>query len=200
MKKKCLIGGLFLFFLGILILVLTGHIKPFDDWIYNQLTSFRNPFWDQFFKGITRFGNTSTVIIFCCILFFYLSKKDRWIYLTTIISTVGINQILKHIIRRPRPSHIRLIEELGYSFPSGHAMISIALYGFLIYYVYKKVHNKALKIGLICLFSFIILGIGCSRIYVGVHYPSDVLGGYFLALTNLLIVFTYFNSRGDIHD
>ena len=89
---------------------------------------------------------------------------------------------------RPRPDHLRLIKQNGYSYPSGHSMISIAVYGFLIYYVYHKVKNKALKIALIILLSLLIILIGISRIYVGVHYPSDVLGGYTLSLLIIIVV------------
>ncbi len=202
MKKKRLIGIiiLILFFIGILVSVLTGTIKSLDDWLYQVLFSLRSPFWDNFFKGFTRFGNTSTIIILVVIVFCFLKKKDRFIFLTSIISTVGTNQIIKHIIRRPRPSHLRLIEETSFSFPSGHAMISIAMYGFLIYYIYREVKNKYLKVSLILLLTLIIIGIGCSRIYLGVHYPSDVIGGYFLALDILIVIITYYNNRGNFYD
>ena len=81
----------------------------------------------------------------------------------------------------------RLVTQGGFSYPSGHTMVSLCLYGVLIYFVITKVKNKALKILLATILTIMILLIGISRIYVGVHYPSDVLGG-FLCSTVIIIV------------
>ena len=189
MKKRYLIIiSLLLLFVLVTTLVLTNNISNFDDTIYNTIFSIRNNFWDAFFKCITKCGNTITIIVLVVILFFFIKNKYRLMLVCVPIATVLSNQLLKHIIRRPRPDHLRLIKQGGYSYPSGHAMISIALYGFLIYYVYHKVNNKYLKIFLISLLSILIILIGMSRIYVGVHYPSDILGGYILSLLILILV------------
>lgn len=95
--------------------------------------------------------------------------------------------MLKHIVQRPRPTEFRIIDETGYSFPSGHSMVSAAFYGFLIYLIYKNVKNKYLKWGIIILLSIIVITIGISRIYLGVHYTSDVLAGYLISISYLII-------------
>ena len=125
-----------------------------------------------------------------------------WKLLIVVISTVLTNQLLKHTIRRIRPDHIRLIEEGGFSFPSGHSMISIGLYGTLIYLVYKYIKNKLIKTIIIVLLSIIILGIGISRIYLGVHYPSDVLAGYFISTAIIVLTISIINDhfRGNKND
>ena len=188
MKKRYFISILlFVLFLGVLLLVLTNKIEFFDTFVYEKIFSLRSDFFDSFFKILTFFGNTFTVIILLLLFLFLLSKKDKILLGSTVVLTVGINQLLKHLIERPRPDHLRLIEEKGYSFPSGHAMIAIALYGTLFYLVYQKVSNKYLKIGLMIFLIFLMIGIGCSRIYLGVHYPSDILGGYLLALVILIL-------------
>ncbi len=201
-KLKYVIAVFLLIFLVITVLVCTNHITSFDDAIYNSLFSLRSNGWDTFFKIITVLGNTSTVIGIMVLLFFLLKRKDYYILLTTVISTVTMNQLWKHIIRRIRPDHLRLIKENGYSFPSGHAMISIALYGCLLYLMYKKIKNKYIQALLVLLTIFIIIGIGCSRIYVGVHYPSDIIGGYTLSLAILLTVIEGYNHyfRGNKND
>jgi len=201
-SKYIVIGILFLLFLTITILVVTNHIAFLDDSIYNSLISIRSNGWDTFFKTVTILGNIITVIIVTVLLFFLLKRTDYYVLLTSIITTVTMNQLLKHTIRRIRPDHIRLIKENGFSYPSGHAMISIALYGCLLYLIYKKIKNKYLKISLIVLLTFVIMGIGTSRIYVGVHYPSDILGGYTLALMILMLVIEYYNNhfRGNKND
>ena len=83
------------------------------------------------------------------------------IFLNLVIITV-LNQLLKRILQRPRPTEIRIIEETGYSFPSGHSMVSLAFYGYLIYLIYKYINNKHLKRSLIIIFSVLICIIGVS--------------------------------------
>lgn len=203
MKKKYIISGIFfLLFMIITILMLTNNTKVFDDTIYNYIYSFRSDFLDTLFKSITKFANTITVILLVVLLMIFLERKSMWTLLITVVSTVSLNQILKHTIRRIRPDHLRLIKEGGFSFPSGHSMISIALYGSLIYLVYKNIKNKIVKTILIVLLTILILEIGISRIYLGVHYPTDVLAGFCLAISIIILVVTIIDNhfRGNIND
>ena len=136
------------------------------------------------------------------LLFTILSKNDRIILGSSIALTVVVNQVLKFIIRRIRPDHLRLIEPSGYSFPSGHAMVSLCLYGICIYFVFYKIANKKLKILFIAFLTFLILLVGISRIYVGVHYPSDVIAGYLLTIVLLILNITILHNhfRGNLND
>ncbi len=187
-KRYFLMGILLVVFILITTLVVTNNISSFDDYIYNMIFHLRNNFLDLFFKTITLCANTIPIICIVIILLLIVKDKYRYVLGITTVTTLLSNQLIKHIIMRPRPDHLRLIKQNGYSYPSGHSMISIAVYGFLIYYVYHKVKNKALKIALIILLSLLIILIGISRIYVGVHYPSDILGGYILSLLILILV------------
>ena len=110
------------------------------------------------------------------------------VILNLAIATI-LNVLLKNILQRPRPIEYRIIDESGYSFPSGHSMISMAFYGFIIYLIYKYVKNKKVKYTSISILSILIFAIGISRIYLGVHYTSDVLAGFLIAIS-YLIVFT----------
>ena len=146
-------------------------------------------------KFITNFGGAIFVIILTTILFFVI--KDKKIGISIIVNLVIItllNQILKFIMQRPRPTEFRLIEETGYSFPSGHSMISLAFYGYLIYLIYKYINNKHLKRILIIILSTLICIIGVSRIYLGVHYKSDVLGGFLISIAYLIIYIELINK------
>lgn len=205
-KKKtanCYISGvLLILFLVISILVITNNISWFDDSIYNFIFSFRNNELDIILKTLTRLGDTLTITIIVIILLLILKRKDRVILASTTILTVGINQIIKHILKRPRPDHLRLIKQGGYSYPSGHSMIAICVYGLMIYFINKKIKNKTIKIALSSVLTLLILIIGISRIYVGVHYPSDVLGGYLLSLAILILNVTFSDKiyRGIIYE
>lgn len=181
-------------FIIITILVLTNNMKTFDDNVYNLIFSIRNNFFDTFFRTITKLGNATTILILIPIFFLLLKEKDKLLLLIVNIVSITFNEVFKHIIRRPRPAHLRLIKQGGFSYPSGHAMVSIALYGFLIYIVNKYIKNKYLKITLITLLSLIIIGIGISRIYVGVHYPSDVLSGYVLSILLSIITINLYKK------
>lgn len=203
MKKRYIISGIFfLLFILVTILMITDNTKVFDDTVYNYIFNLRNDFLDTLFRIITKFGNTLTVIIIVLGLIILLKTKNIHRLLLTVITTVLTNQILKHAIRRIRPDHLRLINEKGFSYPSGHSMISIALYGTLIYLVYKYVNNKILKTILIILLITLILGIGISRIYLGVHYPSDVLAGYFISVVIIVLAISTINNhfRGNMND
>ena len=103
--------------------------------------------------------------------------------------------LLKNIIQRPRPIEYRLIDETGYSFPSGHSMVSVAFYGLIIYFMYKSIKISKIKWLLISLLSIVIILIGTSRIYLGVHYTSDVIGGFLISISYLIIFITAFGEK-----
>ena len=146
-------------------------------------------------KFITNFGGAIFVISLTTILFFVIKDKKIGISIITNLGIVTIlNKIIKFIMQRPRPTEFRIIEETGYSFPSGHSMVSLAFYGYLIYLIYKYINNKHLKRTLIIILSVLICIIGVSRIYLGVHYTSDVLGGFLISFAYLIIYIELVNK------
>lgn len=146
-------------------------------------------------KGITWCGSAICLILISFLSFFIFKNKKTSIFVwINLISITILNQVLKFILHRPRPIDFRIIEESGYSFPSGHSMASMAFYGFLIYLIYKKINNKYLKWGLICFLSILILFIGISRIYLGVHYTSDVLAGFLISVAYLILFISVVNK------
>lgn len=193
MKKKRQIEiVLLLLFLVITFLVVIGKITWFDEAIYNIIYKNHSKDLDWFFIHFTELGSALAVIIVAIIAIVLVKGKKEMcsIVFATIFPTV-LNQVLKGIVRRPRPPmERRLITQGGYSYPSGHSMVSMCLYGMFIYLIWTKCKNKPLKIiATILLGSFILL-IGISRIYVGVHYPSDVLAGFCISFILLIEIIT----------
>ena len=172
-------------FLTIIIIItakiISGKELYIDKLAHNIIVeTFRNPILTTFMKNITKLSNTKYIIIIAIIitlLFIFKWKKNniaKLIPCNLIFITLS-NQFLKSIFKRTRPLGHRLIKATGYSFPSGHAMVSMAFYGLLIYIIYHLIDNKILRNILITINILIILLIGISRIYLGVHYLSDII-------------------------
>lgn len=192
----CLIG-----FLALAEDVFHKEIMKGDIIGYKIISTFLiSDFTTPIAKFITNFGGAIFLIILTITLFILIkNKKIGLSIILNLIVITGLNQILKNILQRPRPTEYRLIEETGFSFPSGHSMVSMAFYGYLIYLIYKYVKNKDLKWISIVLLSILICSIGISRIYLGVHYTSDVLGGFLISLS-YLIVYTLIVNRYLLED
>lgn len=170
-----------------------GTIALFDNMIFNAFN--RNEDLTMVMKAITFWGESSTLITLTVILLIFIKDKTLACSIPINLYLVSlINTILKSIVQRPRPIGIRLIEIGGYSFPSGHSATSLAFYGFLIYLIYKKCKNKYLKFILMITLCILIISIGVSRIYLGVHYASDVVGGFTFGGVFLLMYISTYNS------
>ena len=157
--------------------------------IYNSLT--------PIIKFITFLGSAVWLIALTTILFVAVkNKKTGYLIAINLVLVTVLNQTFKFILQRPRPTEYRVVNETGYSFPFGHSMISMAFYGFLIYLIYKNIKNKYLKFTLIGLLSFLIVSIGISRIYLGVHYTSDVLAGFLVSISYLILYIGLINKLG----
>jgi undecaprenyl-diphosphatase len=125
------------------------------------------------------------------IAYFLFIKKHKWhsIKIPAIaLSSLGLMFLLKGLFDRERPSIPLLFQAKGLSFPSGHALMSVTFYGLLIYMIFKGVKNPALKWTLISLLILLIIIIGSSRVYLRVHYATDVIAGYCIGF--LWLVFT----------
>lgn len=171
-------------------------LTPFDQSIQEFL---RNPLSDgktTFFKTITFMGNSTTLVflLITTCLFLLLKKYYSeliWVMATTAIGG-AVNYLIKFAYQRPRPSIEHLVEANHYSFPSGHSMASLIFYGSLIILIHLHLKNKNVKwILSVCLALLVIL-IGTSRVYVGVHYPTDIIGGFLLGAPILLASLPYF--------
>ena len=169
--------------------VLRKEIMQLDTVGYGIISKYLiSDFATPIAKNITQLGGAIFLILFAIILTLAIKNKKigLYIWINLGISTL-LNQGLKYIVQRPRPTEFRIIDETGYSFPSGHSMASAAFYGFIIYLIYKNIKNKYIKWGLIITLSVLIILIGMSRIYLGVHYTSDVIAGFLISISYLII-------------
>lgn len=197
MKKNKLIISviiLIIMFLGITGLVIFNKTLAFDNMVYNLIRSFECDFFDKYFVFITRFGDEIVIFMVVVVLMLIFRNKDGWLLGILTINSALTNQLVKHIIRRPRPDVLKLVKQGGYSYPSGHTMIAIAVYGYLFYFVFKRVQNKYLKYPLCMILGLLILSVGISRIYVGVHYATDVIAGFIFSILQVILIIKYSNK------
>ncbi|GEL67741.1 phosphatase PAP2 family protein [Marinilactibacillus psychrotolerans] len=166
-----------------------GLLGMFDDWIGREVHDERDSLLTILFTLITRVGDgwfvaLFTLIVSTVILFKFKNKwLSIWYFLTVALGAGGLNQILKFIFKRERPSDVEhLISQGGYSFPSGHAMGSMIVYGALIFLFIRLARKKITYVAATVGFGALVALIGISRVYLGVHYPSDIIGGYSVGL------------------
>jgi membrane-associated phospholipid phosphatase len=155
----------------------------FDQKVIDTVRLYASPAMDGFMLFITEMGSTFMLglLLVISMIWLFVKRKNIWGMLFYFITVAGgglLNLWLKSFFGRERPNVNRIIEADGLSFPSGHSMGSMTYYGFLVYLVIRSKYKPLSKLGWVILFGLVILLIGISRIYLGVHYPSDVLAGY----------------------
>lgn len=177
----------------------------FDAAVYKLITSILNVLDSKTIlamKFITTLG--SSIVILTVILSLFILFKDKkycWYAAMGCLFGVIIENVLKLIVRRPRPEEFwPLTVENTYSFPSGHTFMSVVLYGLLIYFINKEVKSKKLRYIGTCIFSLIIFLVAVSRIYLGVHYATDVVGGLILGLLYLVLYIKLIIERTERKD
>lgn len=200
-KKRLLRDNLFALVLGLLIigfiylffffgaaignlLILEDLIK-FDHQLHSDLLSARTPSLINFFLLITNLASAWFVVSasIAFVLFLFFNKKKNYLlpFFISLLGGIITNFFSKFLLRRLRPIE-PVYTEISYSFPSAHSTIAIVLYGFIFYYFWQQAKKRSTK-NLILVFGILlILAIGFSRIYLGVHFFSDVVGGYLLGL------------------
>lgn len=192
-------------FLAIVEDVFDQEIMRLDTWGYHFISSFLiSDSVTPIAKVITNLGGVTILSVLTVILLITIrNRKIGFSIVANLAIISGLNVLLKNIVERPRPTEYRMIHETGYSFPSGHSMVSMAFYGFLIYLIYHYVKNNKLKWVLILVLSTLIVTIGISRIYLGVHYTSDVLAGFMISISYLIVytsIVKRFIKKGDEED
>lgn len=188
MKKRLSVAFLFSFIFaavfGFIVLSISQEwINAFDRSVTHAVQSLESPGTTRIMEALSMIGTAKFVIgimiAAMLVLYFVLGHRRELLFLTAVsLGAYLLSTAIKLLYKRERPDLHRLVEENGYSFPSGHSMLAIALYGSLAYLLWKHTRSWISRVVLLFCSSVMIIGIGFSRIYLGVHYPSDVLGGY----------------------
>jgi undecaprenyl-diphosphatase len=185
--------------------VSSHHIVTFDNAIISFIASFESPTLTSIMKFFTFVGSSKSVIVLSIAILFFLYKvlKHRSELILFIAVITGANilyALLKLVFHRARPDLHRLIEVGGYSFPSGHATIAFSLYGVLAFLLWRHIPTRWGRTILILISGLMILSIGISRIYLGVHYPSDIIAGYFISGFWLTMAIWFFQRYKEKHN
>lgn len=171
-------------------------ITIIDSAIYNFLLKFFNMPMLHCMRIITYLGSAQVLISICVMCYILIKNRKIGTLLSiNLILVFLLNRLIKLIVARPRPNVLRLEYETGYSFPSGHAMVSCAFYGLIIVLINKSKMKALHKKIFIMLLSILILFIGISRVFLGVHYATDVICGFIFATVYLLIFCKYTINR-----
>jgi membrane protein DedA with SNARE-associated domain/membrane-associated phospholipid phosphatase len=176
-------GGLWLFG-GLVEDLLTGDpLVRFDRVLDDYLHSHATPPLTTFFLVVTAFGSLEAMVILGVLVAAFLARGRRWTLLGTWLAAVAgsalLDWLLKGLFQRPRPHFAHpLLAETSYSFPSGHAMESFVAYGMLAYLAVLALRSWEARVAAVCGAALLVVLIGFSRMYLGVHYFSDVIAGY----------------------
>ncbi|HEY8464667.1 MAG TPA: phosphatase PAP2 family protein [Bacillota bacterium] len=161
-------------------------IARFDTFINQWVIALRSDWLTWLMLRITSLGSAGGIIAVglggvaaCC---YFHKTVESVMLMLTVLGAFGISEGLKSLLQRARPPLPWLGPATGFSFPSGHSLVSMTLYGFLAYLVWRELRPSLRRRTLITVLIMLPALIGVSRIYLGVHYPSDVLGGWMLAL------------------
>ncbi len=191
----------------LLVFVFLGYVvKFYPQWLGGFDTFFTNvlrssyPAWNNFYLTITKLGNppviTGLAVTAAALLILSRRYAETLWLAVNVVGTAGIgNALIKLAFMRQRPTLEHLVTETSYSFPSGHSTGSMILWGTLLMMLPGLIKNKPLRLLLQICCGALILGVGVSRIYLGVHFPSDVLGGFCLGAGWLLLTYPLFDER-----
>lgn len=188
-KKEIIILSITsILFIILSLLVATKTTLTIDTKFHIFILNIRNNNLNIIFEYLTNLASATLLLAISIILLITMKNKKHSLYiLLNLVLAFFSNELAKSIFNRSRPIGINLIDETGLSYPSGHSMVGLCFYGFITYLLYKNTKKKSHKIILMFTLILITLTIGFSRIYLGVHYLTDVIGGFLLAIIHLTL-------------
>lgn len=176
------IGLLFAVFGIVAWRVHAGGVTVMDTYVRGVVKGLQTESSLTFFSHYTKLGSAIGIVTVLIISFLVFWRKRYYaamiVYPMGILTTHLVNKGIKEIMKRDRPSLNETLDALGYSFPSGHAMLSIMTFGFLTYIIVANLKSVTGKYVITLFMGIVIVSIGLSRVILNVHYPTDILAGY----------------------
>ena len=198
-KKTIILIISLLLFIILTYITFNNKINTIDQKVIDYILNIREDNLTNTMMIITNISSAYALIVISILLLAIIKNKKIPISISkNLIIVFIISQLFKIIIKRPRPININLVEASGFSYPSGHSMVSMAYFGLIAYLIYKNLNNKLAKIILIISLLITIILIGFSRIYLGVHYLSDVIAGFLLAIAYLIVYIKIDNKNKEV--
>lgn len=190
-KNTLLVVMAVILFIILAIAIKIDFLIGFESWVYNEAVKYMSDSLTPILIIITNLGGPIGISLVCALIFIIpkLRNKVGIPVSLAVITSFTLNTILKLIFARQRPDILRLVSETTYSFPSGHAMVNMSLYAILSIYAYKLIKDNKIKWSSIISMSILIAIIGFTRIYLGVHYAGDILGGWLLGFAVSIVIY-----------
>ncbi|WP_455139090.1 phosphatase PAP2 family protein [Thermophilibacter sp.] len=169
--------------------VTEGSVLRLDTMAYELfVVRLRSDALTPLMEGVTSLASVVVLAVMAAVIAALApGRAPGWCVSVNLVGVVALNQLLKFIVQRPRPDGFRLVAESGYSFPSGHSMVSMAFFGLLIWMVWRFHRRDVMRVVWCVVFGLVIVMVGVSRIYLGVHYASDVLAGFCVSIMWLVL-------------
>lgn len=183
-KRVAIVATCAIVFLVLLEDVLEGGLIKLDEAAYMLIVEHLRTDWlTPIMESISALATPVTLLVLLLLIVaFAPGRRPGACCALNLALVVVLNQVLKLLVQRPRPEGFRLAAETGFSFPSGHSMAAMAFFGLLIWMVWHYERDRAVRIGCSVALAALIVAVGVSRIYLGVHYASDVVAGFCVSL------------------
>jgi membrane-associated phospholipid phosphatase len=187
--RLIVLGVAVIVFIALLEDVHEGDIMRLDLAAYQLfVVKMRQPWLTPIMEAISELALPVVLLVMLLVVeAFAPGRRPGLCAAVNLLCAVGLNALLKQIVQRPRPEGFRLIAETGYSFPSGHSMVAMAFYGLLAWMVWHYEKDRFVKWLCVTGFCLVIVAVGLSRIYLGVHYASDVIAGFCVSIAWLIV-------------
>lgn len=192
----------FVCMLGFFVVLDDVFFDPVEAWdlgILQWLEVNRNQSLDRFFWALSTMGDPIplSAVGGVLVIFFFLKRKFWYAagFLTTVCGGLLLNLAIKGAPRDRPPIEQHMVEASGSSFPSGHAMVSVCFYGFLAYITFRQFKKQWQRVLYLVAIAVVVIFISCSRLYVGVHYPTDIIAGWLAGLAWLFANITIIEGQ-----
>ena len=188
--QVAILSGAVICFALITYIVITGMSSGFDNAVMEFFYGIRKPGLDTLMELITYMANWETIVIICLLLICFPQTRRKAgisVSIASLLSTL-VKAVIKTAVARPRPEEsFFLIEQSGFAYPSGHAMTGMAVYLLLLVLTREYITDSKKKNLLSVIFVFVAFAVGISRVYLGVHFPTDVIGGWVLGAATVIV-------------